>query len=387
MATTSPMRRGTFDRIVVTAAMEQIPEKLLEPAGARRDHDRAGRAASWRPEPGPAGPIRGASTARTLVDVRFVPALPGIGPRTLKDRMAVRAKVLPRVKAVVVLGTCLLKTVVWLRMMRTMSRVVRVASLAPGSADRGPGADGVWGGRLQSADTQTRFSQGSFPIAFASQGHRFGYRPRPLSAANCRNMQGRLRRRLRCLRRNPIRSRTPACPAADGGSRPYAPPKHPQWRQRKHRARNRSRRPGNAPHRPAHHHRRHQRYAGDPGQALQRFGRPQSCRPTATRVPRTLSPAKQLIIPRPTTTAAAPAPAVAATCQQAGWRLHRPVHVVNRGRHAQQHARAANHVARRPSSRRPTISTFGQARIGMKITVPGARSAAVELRRHSRSPP
>ena len=73
-----PENAGTFDRIIVTAAMEQIPEKLLE-----------------RLEPGgvliaPRGPHHGVQTlvrvARTetgfepkdLVDVRFVPALPGI---------------------------------------------------------------------------------------------------------------------------------------------------------------------------------------------------------------------------------------------------------------------------------------------------------------------
>jgi protein-L-isoaspartate(D-aspartate) O-methyltransferase len=69
---------GTFDRIIVTAAMESIPDKLLE-----------------RLEPGgvliaPVGPhhgiqtlVRAVKTAtgfdrRELVDVRFVPALPGI---------------------------------------------------------------------------------------------------------------------------------------------------------------------------------------------------------------------------------------------------------------------------------------------------------------------
>lgn len=69
---------GTFDRIIVTAAMEQIPEALLE-----------------RLEPGgiliaPVGPHHGSQTLvrvtrtatgfdrRELVDVRFVPALPGI---------------------------------------------------------------------------------------------------------------------------------------------------------------------------------------------------------------------------------------------------------------------------------------------------------------------
>lgn len=69
---------GDFDRIIVTAAMEQIPEKLLE-----------------RLDPGgiliaPVGPHQGTQTLirvvrtengfdrKELVDVRFVPALPGI---------------------------------------------------------------------------------------------------------------------------------------------------------------------------------------------------------------------------------------------------------------------------------------------------------------------
>jgi protein-L-isoaspartate(D-aspartate) O-methyltransferase len=73
-----PASAGSFDRIIVTAAMEQIPEALAE-----------------RLEPGgiliaPVGPHHGVQTlvrlSRTetgfdrkeLVDVRFVPALPGI---------------------------------------------------------------------------------------------------------------------------------------------------------------------------------------------------------------------------------------------------------------------------------------------------------------------
>ena len=73
-----PAAAGTFDRIIVTAAMEQIPEALME-----------------RLEPGgiliaPVGPQHGIQTLvrvtrteagfdrRELVDVRFVPALPGI---------------------------------------------------------------------------------------------------------------------------------------------------------------------------------------------------------------------------------------------------------------------------------------------------------------------
>jgi protein-L-isoaspartate(D-aspartate) O-methyltransferase len=73
-----PASAGTFDRIIVTAAMEQIPEALTQ-----------------RLEPGgiliaPVGPHHGVQTLvrltrtetgfdrKELVDVRFVPALPGI---------------------------------------------------------------------------------------------------------------------------------------------------------------------------------------------------------------------------------------------------------------------------------------------------------------------
>jgi protein-L-isoaspartate(D-aspartate) O-methyltransferase len=73
-----PPSAGSFDRIIVTAAMEQIPDSLLQ-----------------RLEPGgvliaPVGPHHGTQTLvrvaksdtgfdrKDLVDVRFVPALPGI---------------------------------------------------------------------------------------------------------------------------------------------------------------------------------------------------------------------------------------------------------------------------------------------------------------------
>jgi protein-L-isoaspartate(D-aspartate) O-methyltransferase len=73
-----PASAGNFDRIIVTAAMEQIPESLtqrLEPAGVLI---------------APVGPHHGTQTLvrvirtdaglgrKELVDVRFVPALPGI---------------------------------------------------------------------------------------------------------------------------------------------------------------------------------------------------------------------------------------------------------------------------------------------------------------------
>src|SRR4029077_15744136 len=73
-----PAGAGNFDRIIVTAAMEQIPDRLMQ-----------------RLEPGgiliaPVGPHHGTQTLvrvirtdagfdrKELVDVRFVPALPGI---------------------------------------------------------------------------------------------------------------------------------------------------------------------------------------------------------------------------------------------------------------------------------------------------------------------
>jgi protein-L-isoaspartate(D-aspartate) O-methyltransferase len=73
-----PGGAGNFDRIIVTAAMEQVPEALMQ-----------------RLEPGgiliaPVGPHQGTQTLvritrteagferKALVDVRFVPALPGI---------------------------------------------------------------------------------------------------------------------------------------------------------------------------------------------------------------------------------------------------------------------------------------------------------------------
>ena len=73
-----PASAGTFDRIIVTAAMEQIPEDLTE----RLDADGILIA--------PVGPHQGIQTlvrvvrteaglaSKELVDVRFVPALPGI---------------------------------------------------------------------------------------------------------------------------------------------------------------------------------------------------------------------------------------------------------------------------------------------------------------------
>jgi protein-L-isoaspartate(D-aspartate) O-methyltransferase len=73
-----PAHAGQFDRIIVTAAMEQVSEALtsrLDPGGVL--------IAPVGPHQGTQTLIRMARTAagleqKTLVDVRFVPALPGI---------------------------------------------------------------------------------------------------------------------------------------------------------------------------------------------------------------------------------------------------------------------------------------------------------------------
>ena len=73
-----PAGAGNFDRIIVTAAMEQIPQSLLDRLEPGRHPDRAGRPAS-----GAQTLVRMTRTdagfdRKELVDVRFVPALPGI---------------------------------------------------------------------------------------------------------------------------------------------------------------------------------------------------------------------------------------------------------------------------------------------------------------------
>jgi protein-L-isoaspartate(D-aspartate) O-methyltransferase len=73
-----PVNAGQFDRIIVTAAMEQVSEALtqrLEPGGVL--------IAPVGPQQGVQTLIRMVRTAtgierKTLMDVRFVPALPGI---------------------------------------------------------------------------------------------------------------------------------------------------------------------------------------------------------------------------------------------------------------------------------------------------------------------
>ena len=74
--------QAPFDRIIVTAAGETVPEALLE-AGPRRRRHRASRSArrtASRSSCASSAP-RPASTRPTLADVRFVPLIPGKAER------------------------------------------------------------------------------------------------------------------------------------------------------------------------------------------------------------------------------------------------------------------------------------------------------------------
>ncbi len=83
--------------------------------------------------------------------------------------------------------------------------------------------------------------------------------------------------------------------------------------------------------------------------------------------PRALSPGQQLIIPRPTT-AAPPSKAVAATTATPS------VHVVNRGDTVLSIARR-NHVSIAELAKANNLDRSAKLKLGMKLTVPGAKSA------------
>ena len=85
--------------------------------------------------------------------------------------------------------------------------------------------------------------------------------------------------------------------------------------------------------------------------------------------PRALSPGQQLIIPRPTTAAPA-SKAVAATTATPS------VHIVNRGDTMLSIARR-NHVSIAELAKANNLDRSAKLKLGMKLTVPGAKTAAV----------
>jgi murein DD-endopeptidase MepM/ murein hydrolase activator NlpD len=97
--------------------------------------------------------------------------------------------------------------------------------------------------------------------------------------------------------------------------------------------------------------------------------------------PRTLSPGQQLIIPHPTAVVAAPAvapaPALTAPASRAVAVAAAPtVHVVNHGDTLLSIARR-NHVPVGELARANHLEPLAKIRLGMKLTVPGAKTAAI----------
>jgi murein DD-endopeptidase MepM/ murein hydrolase activator NlpD len=84
--------------------------------------------------------------------------------------------------------------------------------------------------------------------------------------------------------------------------------------------------------------------------------------------PRALSPGQQLIIPRPTTAAAAPASKPTTATPS--------VHVVNRGDTVLSIARR-NHVSIAELAKANNLDRSAKLKLGMKLTVPSAKTAAV----------
>lgn len=92
--------------------------------------------------------------------------------------------------------------------------------------------------------------------------------------------------------------------------------------------------------------------------------------------PRTLSPGQQLIIPHQTAVAAAPALVAPASRPVAVASAASSVHVVNHGDTLLSIARR-NHVSVAELARANSLDTHAKLKLGMKLNVPGAKSAAI----------
>jgi murein DD-endopeptidase MepM/ murein hydrolase activator NlpD len=92
--------------------------------------------------------------------------------------------------------------------------------------------------------------------------------------------------------------------------------------------------------------------------------------------PRTLSPGQQLVIPPQAAAVAAPALAAPASKAAAAVSVPPTVHVVNRGDTLLSIARR-NHVTAAELARANSLEPSAKLKLGMKLTVPGAKTAAV----------
>ena len=178
-----PPGAGDFDRIIVTAAMEQIPDKLLAAARARRHPDRAGRAASRHPDAGPGRQDRQpVSIARNWSMSASCRRCRGSPANCRIPRLAVPANVLFRGLSGYLLATCLLKRVFCCVRVSNHVPYRRVASLASRAAGRGAGADVGWLCRLQRRYVDAPFRKTPSPIPLPRS---------PKRPARCRSPAGR----------------------------------------------------------------------------------------------------------------------------------------------------------------------------------------------------
>src|SRR5215212_3065792 len=224
-----------------------------------------------------------------------------------------------------------------------------------------------------SADMSTRFSQGSFSSPFGSQPEATGAVPAP--AVERRELPQYSRSQLPPIAAPQTRPMASSGVSAGRGLASYAPPAHPLESTSTV-----------APRSVAAAHVRAQgpttiivgtsdtldivarRYNVSPAAILQANG---------YRGPRALSPGQQLIIPSQTA-AIAPTPASAAPASRAVAAVGVPpvVHVVNRGDTLLSIARR-NHVSVGELARANGIDPQAKLRLGTKLSVPDARSAAV----------
>ncbi len=231
-----------------------------------------------------------------------------------------------------------------------------------------------------SADMSTRLSQNSFSNPFASQPEATGSVPAPI--VERRELPQYARPQYQSSPLPPPISAPQSYPSASagvsGGGRgvaSYAPPTHPQLESTgtvAPRSIAAARAPGQGG----------TKIIVGTSDTLEILSRRYNVSPAAImqangyKGPRALSPGQQLIIPHPVATAAAPvlAPPASRAVAVAGPASN--VHVVNHGDTLLSIARR-NHISVKELARANHLEPSAKLSLGMRLTVPGAKAAAV----------
>jgi murein DD-endopeptidase MepM/ murein hydrolase activator NlpD len=233
-----------------------------------------------------------------------------------------------------------------------------------------------------SADMQTRLSQNSFSNPFASQPEATGSVPAPVVERHELPQYSRPQPQYQSQALPPPISAPQSYPTATGGVSgggrglaSYEPPKHPIETTGTVAPRSIA-----ATHAPA------------PGGTTIIVGTSDTLEILARRYnvtaaailqangykgPRTLSPGQQLIIPHPTASVAATAPALAAPASRpvTSAVAASSIHVVNHGDTLLSIARR-NHISVAALAKANRLEPSSKLKLGMKLTVPGAKAAA-----------